>query len=278
LTASAEYVLDLFVPTASATAALPNDPEPVADLAPALVPAADPAPAPAASPASAANPAPAAAGAPALSCAGRVLSLLRKLIDYGQELARTVQQQQAAAVTLFTVAVRFGTKDFALILARITRGLRLANALEARLVSRPIRPDAVAAPARQDAVPTVVQPPADGATRADRRAEPRPMLPEIPTAEEIAAALRHRPAAAVIADICRDLGIVPAHPLWNEVRLVLAGHGGNFGEFWKDIVARVCTSLTVPSAAEVEAWPEGWADGWPAPWSQPAAARGTGPP
>ncbi|HET6241938.1 MAG TPA: hypothetical protein VFD99_08115 [Arthrobacter sp.] len=147
---------------------------------------------------------PAAAGAPALSCAGRMLGLLRKLIDYGQELVRTVQQQ-TVATTLFTVAVNFGTADIALILARITRGLRLASALEARLVSRPIRPDAkpapvrpdaVPAPIRPDAVPALVQPPAEGATRADRQAEPRPRLPEMPTAGEIAAALRHRPAAA----------------------------------------------------------------------------------
>src|SRR3978361_723832 len=80
--------------------------------------------------------APASGSAPAQSSANRVLNLLRKLIDYGQDLVRTVQQR-AAAGTLFTLALRFGTKDVALILARISRGLQLAAALEARLVSHP---------------------------------------------------------------------------------------------------------------------------------------------
>jgi hypothetical protein len=55
----------LFMSAAPPTAALPNDPDPPAD--PAVVPPADPA----------------ANRAPAQSCAARVLSLLRKFIDYG---------------------------------------------------------------------------------------------------------------------------------------------------------------------------------------------------
>ena len=92
----------------------------------------------------------------------------------------------------------------------------------------------------------------------------------MPTAEDIAAALRHRPAAAVIADICRDLGIVPAHPLWGEVMTVLSGHGGNFVKFFKDMMARVHSWLTAPSALD--------ANGWPVLGPHPAAACGTGPP
>jgi hypothetical protein len=165
--------------------------------------------------------------------------------------------------------VHFGTRDMALILARITRGLRLASALEARLVSRPVRPDADAAPVRAPA-DRAKRASADPAERKARRAEKRPELPDVPTAEEIAAALRHRPAAAVIADICRDLGIVPAHPLWGEVMTVLSGHGGNFVKFFKDMMARVHSWLTAPSALDAE--------GWPVLGSHPAAACGTGPP
>jgi hypothetical protein len=189
-----------------------------------------------------------------------VLNLLRKLIDYGQELARTVRQR-AAAGTLFTVALQFGTRDVALILARITRGLLLANALEARLISRPMRPDTV---------PALVPMPADRTKRRARRADKRPSLPEVPTAEEIAAALRHRPAVAVIADICRDLGIAPAHPLWGEVMIVLSRHGGNFVKYFKGVLDRMCAWLTAPSAVDTHAAP--------APRSQPAAACATGPP
>jgi len=192
-----------------------------------------------------------------------VLSLLRKLIDYGQELARTVQQR-AAATALLTVAVRFGTRDFALILARITRGLRLANALEARLVSRPVRE------IREDAVPALVRVLAERAKRTPRPHMPRAGLPDVPTAEEIAAALRGRPAAAVIADICRDLGIVPAHPLWREVMQVLSGPGGSFGKFFTDVMVRVLPRPSAPDADNAE--------GWATPPWQPVASCGTGPP
>jgi hypothetical protein len=221
------------MPAVPDTAALPNQPEPVP------------------------GPAAVAGDVPAKSFANRVLGLLRKLIDYGQELARTVQQH-AAAGTLLTVALQFGTRDIALILARITRGLRLASALEARLVSRPVRPDTESAPVRGTA---------DGAKRTARRTGPRPGLPDIPTAEEIAAALRHRPAGAVIADICRDLGIVPAHPLWQEVMTVLSLHGGNFMALLNDVMVRLFPCLDQADA-----------DGSPAPWSRQAAACGTGPP
>jgi hypothetical protein len=261
LTIGSRYVLDTFVPAAPTTAALPNHPAPTAG--------------------SAADGAPAYArddGAPihvrsdsasAQSHAGRVLGLLRKLIEYGQDLARTVQQG-AVAATLFTVAVHFGTRDMALILARITRGLRLAAALEERLVSRAVRTDTAPASVRvsHDRVTDALS---DPAKRAARRIAKRSPLPDVPTAEEIAAALRYRPAAAVIADICRDLGIVPAHPLWREVMTVLCDHGGNVMTFFKDTMVRLFRSLAAATAGDAE--------GWPALRPQPAAAVcGTGPP
>ena len=224
---------------ATATAALPNNPDPQTG------PGRDPVD----------------NAAPAHSHTARVLSLLRKLITFGQDLARTVQQRTAAGA-LLTVALQFGTRDFALILARITRALRLANALEARLLSRPARPDAEPAPYRASA---------DRAAGTARRAVRRPALPDVPTAEEIAAALRGRPAAAVIADICRDLGIVPAHPLWREVMMVLAEHGSGIGKLFKDTMDRVHGRFTASAAADVEPWPA-------LPGSYPVAARGTGPP
>jgi hypothetical protein len=194
-----------------------------------------------------------------------VLGLLRKLIDYGQDLVRSVQQRVAAG-TLISIALRFGTQDAAVILARIARGLLLANALEARLIIRPARLDARTVPA----VPARVRAPPEGAERTIRPALKRPALPDMPTAEEIAAALRHRPAAAVIADICRDLGIVPAHPLWGEVMAVLSEHGGGFVKYFKNVMDRMCLWLTARAAIYAEARP--------APRSQPAAACGTGPP
>src|SRR6478672_11125522 len=66
---------------------------------------------------------------------GRVLGLVRRLIDYGRRLAATVQQR-AAAPDFALFARPFGTADLAVILARITAGLRRAAALEAALSRR----------------------------------------------------------------------------------------------------------------------------------------------
>ena len=209
-------------------------------------------------------PDPAPANAPAPSRTSRLLGLLRKLADYGRNLAHALTQPNAAT-TLVIVALHFGTRDSALILARIARGLQLANALVTRLVRQPLREDPETA---------LVRAPSDRVRRT-ARSEPRDSgttspLALMPTAEEIAAAIRNRPVGAVIADICRDLGIVPAHPLWREVLMVVTEFGGNFPKLFKDALDRMGAWLTGLSAAEP--------DGPSAPWPQPAAACGTRPP
>jgi len=224
---------------ASATAALPNDPDPPLDPVP--------------------------ASAPVPARTGRVLDVLRKLMDYGKCLAVTLHRRTDPAIP--GIAARhFGTLNIALILMRIVRGLRLAAALEARLVAHPLREEPAPAPVRA---------PSDRAPRAapstaQRASRTPPQLSDVPTAEEIAAALRHRPVGAVIADICRDLGISQSHPLWDEVMTVVTEFGGNFVKLVKDTLDRVFAWLTDPSAFTE--------DGWPASWSQDAAAFGTGPP
>src|SRR4051812_25619419 len=72
--------------------------------------------------------------------AGRLIDLVRRLIDYGKELAATFQQRGTPTPPACTFG--FGTRDIALILARITSGLRRAQALEARLVRSAFRLDA----------------------------------------------------------------------------------------------------------------------------------------
>jgi len=208
---------------AFATAELPNRPDPTPD--------------------------PAAAPAPTQSRTARLVGLLHKLIDYGLELVCSLQQTPAVA-TLLVVARHFGTRDIALILSRITRGLQLAGELEAKLVRRPL-PEAVA----QD----FFRMPVDRAPRSPRSSAPRAPLPEMPTAAEIAAAVRDRPAGEVIADICRDLGIVPSHPLWDEIWMVVTEFGGNVMRLYHDTMDRMCAWETDPTLLTDDGWAERWA-------------------
>ncbi len=56
----------------------------------------------------------------------------------------------------------------------------------------------------------------------------------LPTPEQIAALLRRRPVGAVLAEICRDLGILPGHlepELWRELHRAITEYGGNFAGF-----------------------------------------------
>jgi len=117
----------------------------------------------------------------------RVLDVVRKLIDYGKELATTLQQR--AATDLAAVTFSFGTRDISLILARITRGLLLANALEARVVALAARPAAPPRPARAPAQ-RAPRAPKPAAARPTREADPRLAL--LPTPEQIAAEACHR--------------------------------------------------------------------------------------
>ena len=210
------------------------------------------------------------AGADTPAAIARVLRLVRKLIDYGRQFAATVRER-AAAPGFAYFARPFGTADLAVILARITNGLRRAAALEARLCARAARGKdlgvaSVRLPARQTASPK--------APPAPQPAEPTqdPRLATLPTEEEIAAEVRRRPIGAVIIDICCDLGIAPGHldrAFWDEINHAIIMYGGSLVRFIKDLQARV---WAFPSRGPADdAYP-----GWPGPPLSPAPA--TGPP
>ncbi len=185
---------------------------------------------------------------PKPSRSGRLLSLVRQLIDFGKQLAATLRSNPHP----------FGTGDIALILARITRGLLRAEALEARIIHTAARLDAE--PARPRA-PCHRSP----STRlAEAGSAPELCLP---TPEQIAAEVRRRPIGAVIADICRDLGIRPDHPLWRELSDLIIYYGGNLANLVKDILSRA-------RQRRASLWPPAS----PAPSLQSPIPAGTGPP
>jgi hypothetical protein len=162
---------------------------------------------------------------------GQVIGLVQTLIAYGKNLADTLRQHAAEPHVLpcfAFVARTFSTGDIALILARITRGLLRAAALEARLRRRAARGrDLEVMPIR---VPSQRKPHATKpATQPHEPAtDPRPA--RLPTPQEIVARDRRRPVGAILVDICLDLGIVPGQmdrATWDELSLALALYGGN---------------------------------------------------
>ncbi len=94
----------------------------------------------------------------------------------------------------------------------------------------------------------------------------------MPTPEQIAAEIRRRPIGEVIADICRDLGIVPAHPLWAELARTIMCEGGRYAALIIDILKRR-ERLPIP-----EDWPERLPPYLWTSWQHSPALAGTGPP
>ena len=82
--------------------------------------------------------------------------------------------------------------------------------------------------------------------------------------------MRFRPVGVVIADICRDLGIVVSHPLWRQLFRGILESGGNPATLFRDICKRVGRGLVNRLAAMQQA----------AAASHPpaAVAAGIGPP
>src|SRR5271166_6227465 len=180
------------------------------------------------------QPAPWPASTDRRGCLARLLGLVRKLIDHGKQLAAAVGQRSLSNDPVLT-GCRFGTSDIALILSRITLALHRATALEARLLRSAARPDPKPQPPRASSQRTPRarrEAPQEPAEAAD------PRLAHLPTAEQIAAEIRHRPVGAVIADICRDLGIMADHPLWRELHLAIILHGGSLARFVTDMFER----------------------------------------
>ena len=186
------------------------------------------------------DPDPPRAAPPMPAALNRVLSLVRRLIDFGQQLIATAHQRAAAPDFAF-FAKPFGTADLAIILARITAGLRRAAALETALCQRATR--------GQDVTPSPTRMPAARKPRPERQVAPPapqpepapeptpaqdPRLARLPTEAAIAAEIRRRPIGAVIVSICEDLGLTPGQldrAFWDEIAHAIIAYGGSLSGF-----------------------------------------------
>jgi hypothetical protein len=179
---------------------------------------------------------------------GRLLDLVRRLIAFGKALAGTLQDC-ASADTLATVTRCFGCADVAVIIARIMHGLQLAAALEAGLISGVAawRLGPIRVPSPRN--PSGIEPAEHTDEQPVRRVAGGARRDDAPTVEAIAADVHRRPVGAVIADICRDFGIVRSHPLWDELTEAVMFNGGNFPRLCGDVTRRGAISLGDPSCS-----------------------------
>jgi hypothetical protein len=209
--------------------------------------------------------------------AGRLLRVVRKLIDYGKQIAGVLRQGTSPA-HITDIRLNFCLSDIPLIISYITRGLHLAEMLEAWAIKlaavelaparapSPPREPRVAVPAEQSAAPPAQRP-------AKPAADPR--LAGLPTLEKLAADIRGRSVGAVLTDICLALGLVPADPLWREVMRVMYDYNGNASALYKAVTDRLFDPSLLPNTAfRIPPVPDGWqppARPAPFPASSPAS-------
>jgi len=213
----------------------------------------------------------------------RFFGLLRRVINYGKELLVAVRLR-AACPEFPRLAKPFGTADLQRILARISAAIGRALLLEDGLLRQaglglyavaprsrtpsPRQPRA----ARPDTAPHQAPAPVQPARRSDASL--------VPTIAQLTAELRRHPVGVVLAGICRDLGITPHHPLWEDVSRAIVACGGSIAELEQDADTRWCSKrwleIAVARPASIPAclWPK-W---WPQPAPEAAVACATGPP
>jgi hypothetical protein len=169
----------------------------------------------------------------------------------------------------FFITSTFGSADLASILARITRGLLRAAALEERLRQRGAR--------GQELTPTPTRLPSARKPCAAKLATPPSSPTQELSTEEILAKDRRRPVGAVLVDICRDLGIAPGQmdrATWDQLHRAVIEYGGNlvtliFGpDRWK-LSEDLASSLSeIPLPVDTAGQPVIAFPPWPTPPEQ----------
>jgi hypothetical protein len=179
---------------------------------------------------------------------GAVLNVLAVLIAHARHFAATAAAR-VSAPEFATAAAVFGTYDLLTIRQRMRRGMLRALALQQYLFGRAARGRNL----RFAWAPCVAlqphhRPPAEPARRPhSERVQPRrpdpalldqgdPDASRLPTPEELAAEVRHRPVGRTIAYICMDLGIAPGlcdGDFWNRVEKTLRRYGGSLRRLYQ---------------------------------------------
>ena len=186
---------------------------------------------------------------------GRLLGVVRRLVAYGTKLLNTLQQG-ACAQREALILHAFGTKDLALIIARIKCGLLRAAGLEVRLNGfvkrgRDLQPTPwrMSMPRERKVADAALDANAPSAAEPHARV-PGEALALLPSAAEIAEQVRTRPLDAVIGDICRDLGLPPGMmdgALWQELTEALLECGLSLARFlrdsWKPLLGESCREM-----------------------------------
>jgi hypothetical protein len=168
-----------------------------------------------------------------------VLAILRILLAYGSHLQATLEHR-ATARSFSTIAQFFGTACVPAILARLSRGILRAMALERVLLARAARGRDLVASGPRWPTQRVAQP-ALQAAEPPPPPKPRPVraeLPEFPTLEQLETEIRRRPIGHAIADICRDLGVSPClceGSFWNALYDAITWYRGNFHKYYGEI-------------------------------------------
>ena len=191
-----------------------------------------------------------------LSRSATLLILLQGLATLGKILLRTVQRNDTRPAERIEIYTRFSTRNVALIVARIRRGLMLIAGLEYRVMTvakqmdaeRPDRPSVVSKVPRKVSVRR--KRPA-----FSREADDAALLRRLPTVEEIAAMVLYRPIGEVLEDICRDLGVVMGDEVWAMLEMAVLEHRGSTVRLLKQDSERMDARLmpTVEEAADYHA-------------------------
>jgi hypothetical protein len=167
---------------------------------------------------------------PPPSRSGRLLTLVRRLWNYGMQLSASLRQHPPITDDgKAHLENTFGSSNVAAILVRIALGMKRARFLEEKIARAAARIDAGSQP---EAAPSPGTPRDRGLRAPSPDREPPPddetlaLVLRLPTISHIARKVLRQPIGEVLADICRDLGISDGHPLWDELHAAIAEFGG----------------------------------------------------